>query len=417
VVKETVSVRSQFKGASAVETHGAILDLIRSNGVISRTELTDRSGLTGASISRIVRQLLDDGLVVETGLGESTGGKRRTLIQLNPASRFAVGITLEYDQITYVVVDLGGRVVTQRYSKGAGQRPPYKVAERIGAEANALLESTGLDSRLVAGIGIAIAGRRGLRDQKHSTTRVTDWEYFALEETLGAATGRPVIVENDSTCAAMGEYWVGRRPATEDLAALYMTEGFGFGLVLKGEIYRGTSANAGEIGHITVDPNGPECTCGRRGCLQAMGGMERTVGLALRDKRLTADHHLRGTRRTLHGDYAKIARAATAGDARAFELIEQSAEYLATTLVSITNLLDLDQIILAGPGFGLVGQIYADAAAAHLSRDAWARPVHTVRVGLSSMGSDVAALGAASLVLHSQLLPHLQSGRPEAVSR
>jgi predicted NBD/HSP70 family sugar kinase len=410
-------VSSPFRGATAVQTHGAILDLIRSSGVVSRTELVDRSGLTGASITRIVRQLLDDGLITEIGLGESTGGKRRTLLQLNPAARTAVGVELDFDQITYVATDLGGRVVARHSSKGTGTKSPYEVTQRIGEEITTLLNTARLDSERMVGIGIAIRGRRGSRDQHWSNAKATDWEHFALEETLGAATGKPVVVENDSTCAAIGEYWVGRLPATEDFGTVYMTEGFGLGLVIKGNIYRGASANAGEIGHITVDPSGPVCPCGRRGCLHAMGGMERIVELALQDEGLAADLGLRETRRTIRGNYVKIARAAAAGDNRAYQLIRGSAEYLASTVVSIINLLDLDQIILAGPGFSIVGQIYADAAAEHLARDFWARSVHAIRVGLSSMGNDVAALGAASLVLHVQLTAQPHSGRLVAASR
>ena len=148
---------SPFRGATAVQTHGAILDLIRSSGVVSRTELVDRSGLTGASITRIVRQLLDDGLITEIGLGESTGGKRRTLLQLNPAARTAVGVELDFDQIIYVAADLGGRVVARHSSKGTGTKSPYEVTQRIGEEITTLLNSARLDGERMVGIGIAIA--------------------------------------------------------------------------------------------------------------------------------------------------------------------------------------------------------------------------------------------------------------------
>ena len=156
-----LNLRNQVRGATAVETHGAILDLIRSSGIISRTELVDRSGLTGASITRIVRQLLDDDLIAEIGLGESTGGKRRTLLQLNPAARTAVGVSLDFDRITYLAVDLAGQVVAQHSAKGTGNKAPYEVTQRIAEELTAFLGSAGLGRELVLGIGIAIAGRRG----------------------------------------------------------------------------------------------------------------------------------------------------------------------------------------------------------------------------------------------------------------
>jgi predicted NBD/HSP70 family sugar kinase len=395
-------VQSPFRGATAVETLSAILDLIRSSGTVSRTELIETSGLTGASITRIVRQLLDEGLIVETGLSESTGGKRRTLLSLNPSARSSVGISLDHDRIVYVVIDLSGRVLAEHSARGTGSRTLADVIPRIGKEVAALLAKSGVASKLV-GIGVAVAGRPGSPDD-HGLGSVTSiWDQDAIARELSLAIQAPVIVENDSTCAAIGEYWVGRLPSTEDFAAVYMTDGFGLGLVIDGHIYRGASSNAGEFGHVMVDPSGPECVCGRRGCLQAVGGMVRIVELALASQAFSKDYRLRGSATSTRGDFAKIVRAAARGDDRALGLIRQSAEHLASALVSIHNVLDLDQLVLAGPGFSVVGQIYADIVAEQLALKAFSRSRHTVRVGLSTMGNDVAALGAASLVLHSGL--------------
>lgn len=407
--------RSQFRGITAVETHGAILDLIRSSGIVSRTELVDRTGLTGASITRIVRQLLDDGLILETGLGEATGGKRRTLLQLNRHARTAIGVSLDHDLITYTLADLSGQVVGRRTAKGTGNKPPAEVTRRIAAEIEALVAKSGVDAQRTVGIGVAIAGRRGKDNDLRFNTNAPDWGHFALEDALGQATGHPVVVENDATCAAVGEYWAGRLSPSTDFATVYMTDGFGLGLVTKGQIYRGASRNAGELGHVTVDPSGPECPCGRRGCLHAIAGVERLVAIARQDDRLVRELGLAGTSRTVRRDYAKIAAAAIAGDEAAHRLISTSANHLASVLVSITNVLDLDQFVLAGPGLNLVGQIYTHAVAQHLADDAWARSVHPVKVGLSEMGDDAAAVGAASLVLQTQLTPRNGSPRMSAI--
>ena len=114
----------QLKGATAVETHSAILDLIRSSGVVSRIELAERSGLTGASISRIVKRLLDEGLIAEIGVGDRTGGKRRTLLQLNSRARHALGVSLDFASITYVVTDLSGIVIARLEAPGIGTEHP-----------------------------------------------------------------------------------------------------------------------------------------------------------------------------------------------------------------------------------------------------------------------------------------------------
>jgi predicted NBD/HSP70 family sugar kinase len=230
-------------------------------------------------------------------------------------------------------------------------------------------------------------------------------------------TGQPVIVDNDSVCAAIGEYWTGRLPSTADFAAVYMTTGFGLGLVIDGRIYRGASSNAGEFGHVSVDPGGPPCVCGRTGCLQAMAGMERIVELALRDRGLALDQRLRGTVTSVRSDYAGVARAAVAGDQRALALIGESAQHLASAVVSVHNVLDLEQLVLAGPGFGVAGQIYADTVAAHLADSAFARSRQKVRVGLSTMGKDVAAAGAATLVLHAELRSPQASRSPLTMTR
>ena len=401
-----------LKGATAVETHSAILDLIRSSGVVSRIELADRSGLTGASISRIVKQLLTEGLIVEVGFGDRTGGKRRTLLQLNARSRHAVGVSLDFASITYLVTDLSGEVIARLDGAGIGHDTPGVVVPRIAAELAGLVESAGVDRGTLMGIGMAVAGRQ---DNAHQVLRgnpqAEDWELFDIEETLSTATDLPVVVENDSTCAAIGEFWVGRIPASADFATVYMATGFGLGLVTNGDIYRGSSSNVGEIGHMVLDVNGPRCWCGSQGCLEMLAAPARIVERALEQPGLAAELGLRGDPGTVRQDAERVARAAAADHEQALPVIEESAFYLSRALVSVTNLLDLDQIILAGPGFGAAGEIYLRRIWQDLERLSFVRAVHPTKVGLSKSSDISAALGAASLVLHSRLTPHQTSSR------
>ncbi|GAA1826887.1 ROK family protein [Microlunatus capsulatus] len=401
-----------LKGATAVETHSAILDLIRSSGVVSRIELADRSGLTGASISRIVKQLLTEGLIAEVGFGDRTGGKRRTLLQLNARSRHAVGVSLDFASITYLVTDLAGEVIARLDADGIGHDTPGVVIPRVAAELEGLVGSAGVDRSTVMGIGMAVAGRQ---DTAHQVLRGNpqseDWELFDLEETLSTATDLPVVVENDSTCAAIGEFWVGRIPASADFATVYMATGFGLGLVTKGDIYRGSSSNVGEIGHMVLDVNGPPCWCGSQGCLEMLAAPARIVERALEQPGLAAELGLQGDRATVRQDAERVARAAAADHEQALPVIEESAFYLSRALVSVTNLLDLDQIILAGPGFGAAGEIYLRRIWQDLERLSFVRAVHPTKIGLSRSSDISAALGAASLVLHSRLTPHQTSSR------
>jgi len=401
-----------MKGATAVETHSAILDLIRSSGVVSRIELADRSGLTGASISRIVKQLLSEGLIAEVGFGDRTGGKRRTLLQLNARSRHAVGVSLDFASITYLVTDLSGKVIARLDAEGIGHEPPGAVVTRIAAELDRLVTSTGVDRDTLMGIGIAVAGRQ---DSAHTVLRsnpdATEWELFDIEKTLSIAADLPVVVENDSTCAAIGEFWVGRIPASADFATVYMATGFGLGLVTNGDIYRGSSSNVGEIGHMVLDVHGPPCWCGSQGCLETLAAPARIVQQALAQPGLAAELGLVGDPATVRQDAERVARAAAADHEQALPVIEESAFYLSRALLSVTNLLDLDQIILAGPGFETAGDIYLRRVGQALERLSFVRAVHPTRVGLSKSSDMSAALGAASLVLHSRLTPHQTSSR------
>ena len=401
-----------LKGATAVETHSAILDLIRSSGVVSRIELADRSGLTGASISRIVKQLLTEGLIIEVGFGDRTGGKRRTLLQLNARSRHAVGVSLDFASITYLVTDLGGEVIARLDAAGIGHDAPGDVVTRVAAELDGLVTSAGVDRSTLMGIGMAVAGRQ---DSAHhvlrSNPQATEWEFFDIEETLSTATDLPVVVENDSTCAAIGEFWVGRIPASADFATVYLATGFGLGLVTNGDVYRGSSSNVGEIGHMVLDVNGPPCWCGSQGCLEMLAAPARIVERALEQPGLAAELGLQGEPGTIRQDAERVAQAAAADHEQALPLIEESAFYLSRALVSVTNLLDLDQIILAGPGFGAAGEIYLRRIWQDLERLSFVRAVHPTKVGLSKSSDISAALGAASLVLHSRLTPHQTSSR------
>ncbi|MET9272236.1 ROK family transcriptional regulator [Kribbella sp. NPDC003557] len=397
-----------LRGATAQETHSAILDLIRSSGTVTRVDLAERSGLTGASISRVVKRLLADGLIIETGYGDPTGGKRATLLQFNPRARHAVGIAIDTPSTTYVVTDMSGRVIEQVASRGIGKEPPATAVQRITAELEDLIVKAGIEPSTLVGVGVALAGRQGRGGTRllRTDSQKYAWEPFAVRDTLKAAIDHPVVVENDSTCAAIGEFWAGKIPSVNDFATVYLAAGFGLGLVTNGDVYRGSSSNVGEIGHMVLDVNGPMCWCGGQGCLESLAAPAAVVARAGEDPALADKLGLRGRQLSVRSDFAKIARLAAGGDARCLELIEESATYLAKALLSITNLLDLDQIILAGPGFSEAGDIYARVAAQEINRLSFVRAMHPTRVELSKLGPSAAALGAASLVLHSQLTPH-----------
>jgi pimeloyl-ACP methyl ester carboxylesterase len=242
-------------GPSSENTKSAILDLIRSSGIV----IVDMSGLTAASITRVVKSLIESGLVIETGFGDSTGGKRPTLLELNTSARYAVGIALDDARLTYVATDLGGRIVGRLVSRGIEKLSPAVVIARVADELATFLRDLQIDVGNVVGVGLAGAGLDIRNHAERASLDAEEWENFAVQAALESASGLAVIRENDAACAALGQFWVGRIPATQDFAALYMASGFGCGIVARGGLARGASSNVGEIGHMIVDVNGPDC--------------------------------------------------------------------------------------------------------------------------------------------------------------
>ncbi len=397
----------RLKGASSADTRSAILDLIRSSGQISRTQLAERSGLTESTISKVVRGLIDRGLVVEGGHAASTGGKRPVLLELNRCSRWAVGLSLDFARISIVLCDIFGNVVHSDILRGAGDDPPQHVIDRVASDLARFLERHEIAGRDVIGIGVSDAGRidaagRSLR----SSRQASGWEDFDVEAALGERSGLPVKLENDANCAALGEFWSGRIPSADDFVTLYMASGIGIGFITNGDVYRGASSNAGEIGHLSLDIDGPACDCGSQGCLEVLA----TPAAVVRDARANPDLWRRicadGEPESTRTAFSAIATAAVAGDPDADALIRKSARYVATAVLGLTNVLDLDRVVLAGPGFAIAGEIYLETVSDTLGRLAFMRRVHPVIVQMGDTGPQTAARGAASVVLHSHLTPH-----------
>jgi predicted NBD/HSP70 family sugar kinase len=398
-------------GPSSEHTKSAILDLIRSSGIVSRIELVEMSGLTAASITRVVKSLIESGLVIETGFGDSTGGKRPTLLELNRTARYAVGISLDDARLTYVATDLGGRMVGRLVSRGIEQQSPSTVIARVADELATLLRELQINVDDVVGVGLAGAGLDIRNGAERASLAAEEWETFAVQEALESASGLAVVRENDAACAALGQFWVGRIPATQDFAALYMATGFGCGIVAHGTLARGASSNVGEIGHMIIDVNGPDCWCGAKGCLEMLAAPRSVVEKAVKVPGLRESLGLDGSEGSVRHDFAAIGRAAAQGNAECIDLIEQSANYIATALLSLVNLLDLDRVYLAGPGFEEAGAIYLRIIRREITRFARTRTIHEVAVLLSDPALDSAAVGAATVALQHVLTPHQRSVR------
>ncbi|MEU7036531.1 ROK family transcriptional regulator [Streptomyces sp. NPDC046237] len=352
----------------ALRSHNAalVLDLLRTAGEagISRLELAERTGLTPQAVSKITARLRAEGLAREAGHRASTGGKPRTVLRLVPTAAYAVGVHLDRDEMTAVLVDLAGvRVAVRRtpLDLGAGAEAVFTAVERevdavredgavrgtgavreagavreVGAvrelgavrEAGAVRElgavpeaaavrdevSAGVNASVpspdpaVLGVGVAMPGP--LDHVAGTPGRVTGhpaWEGVPLRDELTRRLGLPVALDKDTNAAALGLALHPGAPASDSFAYLHLGTGLGSGLVLGGALHRGARTGAGEFGHQTVLLDGPPCGCGGRGCLEVLC-------------------------------LAAVAR----GD------VPEAARVLGTGAANLVRLLDIDRVVLGG---------------------------------------------------------------------
>lgn len=386
-----------------------VLSLIQASERISRVEIAKQTGLTEQTVSVIVRRLIENGIVHEDGTVPSAGGKPRKTLRINPTAAYAVGIHFDPTEMSIVVVDMTGQELAQSHHDLDPSLEPEELIDKAAQVAHKLLANLGIPGERVLGVGAACPGPI---DQSQglviSPPRRDRWTEVPIKSLLKHYVGFDVIIDNDANAAAIGERWSGHGRSTSDFAFLYLGTGIGGAMFLSGNIYRGVSLNAGEFGHFVVEPNGTPCYCGNRGCLEAMcspaaivrnvhtelalGRASSLVALYRRDPALV--------------DRDAICLAAAREDEVARRVIDRVAEHIADAAVIIANALDVELLVLGGKGVTLVADIYREKVTEALRTLPLARKTHTLRVAISEMSSDGAALGAATLVLHANYAPN-----------
>ncbi len=385
-----------------------ILDAIRrSTGGLSRVELAQIVGLSPQTISNISRRLLDQNLIVEAGKEGSGPGKPRTILRLNPKGMYAVGVHLDPAVITFVVLDLVGDVVKHSRIATPAGAPPVVIAA-IADEIQSLIRESAVDPGKIAGLGVAAPGPIDLDEGAVvDPPLLNGWHRVHLRDALAEATGLETLVDKDVTSAAVAETWAGGASGTGSFVFMYMGTGIGCGIVMNDEVVRGTSGNAGEIGHIIVDPGGPACDCGLNGCVKSSAIPQVLVTAA--EEQGVIDAGRQGSDGPeVQESFARLCDAADAGDERALAIIDRSAVLVSRAVAVVTNTLDVERVVFGGPFWGRLASRYLDLVPPLLAANSAANSIHGIEVVGTGVGEDVGAIGAACLVLEHTLAPRAQ---------
>ncbi|OHX06266.1 MULTISPECIES: ROK family protein [Micromonospora] len=375
--------------------HVRLLRLLRDEGAVSRAELGDRLQMPRPRLLAELERLVSLGYVAEAGLAASRGGRRSTLVELSPHLRFAA-VDLGASSIDVEVVN--GRLETvAAYTETADIRSGPKVTlQRV----NELLHKAKVDGayeRLDA-VGIGVPGPVSFRDGVPvSPPIMPGWDRFPVRELLTREHGCPAVVDNDVNIMAIGERHGGVAHSVDDFLFIKIGTGIGCGIYLHGEVYRGTDGCAGDIGHIQVDPNGPMCSCGNLGCLEAVfsgAALAREATVAARTEVSPALAERLAARGMVTA--LDVAQGAIEGDVTCIQLIRDGGRRVGSVLAGLVSFTNPSMIVIGG-GLAQLGHILLAEIRSVVYRRSLPLATGNLPVVLSELGPRAGVAGAAVL--------------------
>jgi predicted NBD/HSP70 family sugar kinase len=398
-----VGGKGAARGASGAKGRQAynralMLELVRTRGPLSRSELGRMGRLNLAIVSRLAERLISEGLVREIGTGPSTGGRKPTLLDLIPEARCAVGVNVGTRMISLVITDMHGTIRKRAKEPSRMASGPDALMQQVGDVVRGALADLPPDLGEVIGIGMALpAPVLDPAESTFSPPSYPGWGELRIGERTEDRFGLPVLLDNDANAAAVGEHLYGAGRGVQDMFYLIAHRGIGGAALVNGVLYRGTHGGAGEIGHTVVDLDGPRCGCGRYGCLEAFAGRGAIARRASRALKLAGRQSLAGCEL---GEIsaATVIEAGLAGDPLAQRILEETGEYLGLGIVSAVNVLD-PEIVVVGGSTMRAGDLVLEAATRVVRSRALPGLAERVRIVMGELGDDGGAVGAASIVL------------------
>jgi len=376
-----------------------VLRYVRGHAPCSRADIAAATGLNKATVSSLVTDLLERRLVRETGLTENRIGRPATMLVLDGTAYAAIGLEVNADYLTAVALDLAGtRLLSWRRSFAGLNVSPGKAVAAVTALARRALTRVTREGRRVLGLTVGVPG---LVDAG-GLVRVAPnlgWQEVDLRGQLVAALADaggqppfPVSVDNDANLAATAEHRWGAYAGTPNLAYLTGEVGIGAGIIVDGRLVRGAHGFTGELGHVQLDPAGPVCGCGRRGCLEALAGV---AGLL---RRASPDSFTERAPTDWEPEIAEVVRRAKAQDKVTLEALTEVGTWLGQGAAVLANVVNPEVIILGGYFVPLAPWLLSPAQE-ELAERTLAPDAGGATLVASTFGHEAAATGGAATVL------------------
>lgn len=381
-----------------------ILDLIRfTPGGISRAELARQMELTRSAVSTIIDDLLHSGLVREAANGPTTGGRRPILLEINPKSGYVVGVDMGATHLGLVAADFSAHVLQETEIPFDVKLPPETSLQTVDAALRELLGKAGLALEEVRGIGVGVPGPVVAEAGMVSAPPIMPgWDGYPIRARLQDLWQCPVSLNNDAELGALGEWAYGAGRGERHLAYIKVGTGIGAGLLLEGRIYRGATGCAGEIGHITILDHGPLCSCGNRGCLEAMAGGEaiarkgREAVLSGRRTQLSAIQPVEAV------TAREVAAAARLGDLVAQQIVTEAGGYLGIAIANVVNLFNPNMVVVGG-GVAQMGDLLLEPIRQAVRERSLRPAAQAVRIMAATLGRRSSSMGAVVQAINAAL--------------
>ncbi|HYE11074.1 MAG TPA: ROK family protein [Patescibacteria group bacterium] len=363
-----------------------IIKLIIMHGVISRSELSRITKLALPSVMRIVEGLISENLIKEVGKGDSSGGRKPSLITLNQEALYIIGVEIAI-KTTMVLTDLGGNVIDRWESPQALHMTPEEMLEKINENIERLISSHQIDRRKLAGIGIGTPGTnfKHIKDIENSILR--GWEKIDVKAWFESKTDLPIFIDNVARTRTLSELWFGVGKRIRSFIYVFVDQGVGCGIVNNNAIYEGYSSVAGEFGHTIIEYDGKECYCGSRGCVEmyvSAGAITNEVVKALRIPEL--DFNFK--------DVMELE-----ADPEVQKVLSDSGKILAAGVANLINIFNPQAVVLGGI-VPIESRYFAEAVKQAIDANVFSNNAMNTPVYISEIDQDRICIGSVALVIN-----------------
>lgn len=319
-----------------------VLNAIKAYGPIGRADIARRTGLSPATVTSISAKLISQDLVLEKSAGDSSGGRPPILLVINPKGAYVVGIKLTESHAICALTDLEALVIAKSSMPLSGHNPEA-VVDDLAQMVLAILREQKIAKKNLLGVGVGLAGIVDAEEGILRQSPIYGWDNVPLRSMLQSKLHIPVYIENDVNTLTLTEKWFGHGQGLDNFLTVTVGRGVGLGIVVNGQFYRGQTGGAGEFGHTAIDPQGPVCACGKRGCLEAYVG---DPGLVRAAQAAVARGKLPGPVESLD-DLLSLAQQ---GNKAAIRIFEEAGRILGIGVANLINVFNPKKIIISGEG-------------------------------------------------------------------